>query len=358
VVGVVVEELSDWVAQAQKGHYHAYSKIVQRFQDMAVGYSYALLGDMDLAEDAAQEAFINAFYNLSCLRNPAAFPGWLRRIVFTQANRLSRRKKLASVSLDKASEEVSQYDQNPVATSDPLEVIESREVRDEVFAAIATLSDTQREVVTLFYISSYSYKEISTFLDLPISTVKMRLYQARKQLRERMITMIEDSLEQQRPSKDNAFVDRVMNLNDRIVEMEKALHRLIGETTDLKTILAPDLWSIKADPIQTDQVTTSLAVYAYEAMPDGGRLTIETMNVTLNDPSLPPYVEQSGEYILLTISDTSQGISGELLSYIFESSSALETVYNFVEQHRGYIWVSSEKGRGTIFKIYLPRSDF
>ena len=97
-----MKELRDLVTQARMGDHHAYETIVRRFQDMAVGYGYTLLGDMDLAEDVAQEAFINAFYHLPDLRAPAAFPGWFRRIVSTQVHRLKRRNEVATIPLDKA----------------------------------------------------------------------------------------------------------------------------------------------------------------------------------------------------------------------------------------------------------------
>lgn len=83
-----MEELETLVAQAQKGDGRAYGTLIRRFQDMAVGYAYGILGDLHLAEDVAQEALLEAYRHLPSLRNPAAFPGWFRRIVFTQINRL------------------------------------------------------------------------------------------------------------------------------------------------------------------------------------------------------------------------------------------------------------------------------
>src|SRR5262245_63542033 len=108
--------------------------------------------------------------------------------------------------------------------------------------------------------SDYSYQEIGGFLEIPVYTVKMRLYHARQQLKERLITMIEDNLEEQRPSKNSAFVEGVLNLSDRVAELDQALQQLVGAAIDLKTVLAPDLWPVKADPAQADQVVTNLAV--------------------------------------------------------------------------------------------------
>jgi signal transduction histidine kinase len=221
--------------------------------------------------------------------------------------------------------------------------------------------------LTLFYISSYSQKEISAFLDLPLSTVKMRLYYARKQLKERVLMMFEDNLSKQRPSKDDHFTEKVMNLNEQVNEMDKLVRSLIGEKIDLKTLLASTSWSIKADPNQVQQVIINLVINACEAMPHGGQMTIETANVTLDDQAKAPnFGEQPGEYVLLTICDTGRGMSHEVMPYIFDSAFTtkegngraglgLATAFEFVEQHKGYIWVSSQEGNGAAFQIYLPR---
>ncbi len=89
-----MEELRTLVVQAQAGSSGAYDRIVERFQDMAVGYAYSILGDFHLAEDAAQEAFVGAYADLHTLRDPAAFPGWFRRIVFMRCSRLTRRRQI------------------------------------------------------------------------------------------------------------------------------------------------------------------------------------------------------------------------------------------------------------------------
>ena len=94
------DDLKNLVVQATNGDLHAYEVIVRRFQDMAVGYACALLGDYHEAEDVAQEAFIRAYQDLSKLREPAAFPGWLRRIVFMRCTRLTRKKRMPTVELE------------------------------------------------------------------------------------------------------------------------------------------------------------------------------------------------------------------------------------------------------------------
>jgi RNA polymerase sigma factor (sigma-70 family) len=185
------------------GDSDAYEPIVRRFQDMAVGYGYARLGDVQLAEDAAQEAFLTAYIALPSLNDPAAFPGWFRRIVAKHIDRI-RRKRRAILRLDTLVN-VAEQRQNPV------DLFEQQEVRDAVMAAMQCLPVAQREVVALFYTGTYSHSDIGTFLGIPVSTVKMRLYHARKALARQLLAQIEELLPGQRPSRDTAFMEKVMS---------------------------------------------------------------------------------------------------------------------------------------------------
>jgi RNA polymerase sigma factor (sigma-70 family) len=210
-----VEELRIIILRAQVGDRAAYEQLVRRFQDMAVGYAYAVLDDWHLAEDVAQEAFITAYYDLPSLRAPQAFPAWFRRILFKHIDRIRRRNRMTTVPLEHALD---------IATPqrDLAQLVEQRELSQQVRRAIASLPEHQRVVVTLFYISAYSVIDISRFLDIPIATVKTRLHAARRRLHERMLVMIEDSLPNQRPSKDSAFTDRVMTLTFRPMDESHA----------------------------------------------------------------------------------------------------------------------------------------
>ena len=182
-----MEELNVLVVRARDGDLDAYGLIVRRFQDMAYGCGYSLLGDFHLAEDAAQEAFIEAYRDLSKLREPAAFPGWFRRIVFKHCDRLTRRKRISTVPLEAAAE---------IASRDPGpdEMAEEREMKDKVLEAIQALPENERMVTTLFYINGYSQKEIAEFLNVRVTTVKNRLHTSRKRLKERMMHMVADEL--------------------------------------------------------------------------------------------------------------------------------------------------------------------
>lgn len=179
-----MEELTELIQNAQVGNTQAFSMLVRRFQNMAYGYAYAVLGDFDLAQDAAQEAFIESYRCLHNLREPLAFPIWLKRIVYKHCDRISRRT-WRETSLEEAQTISSPY---PA----PSEISERLESARMVQAAIQAMSPNQRDVTVLFYIGGYSLREISDFLEVPVQTVKSRLHASRKNLRERMLDMVQD----------------------------------------------------------------------------------------------------------------------------------------------------------------------
>jgi PAS domain S-box-containing protein len=167
-------------------------------------------------------------------------------------------------------------------------------------------------------------------------------------------------------SRKQMLAPRIVNLNDVATENIKMLTRMIGEDVDLVMIPSPNLWPVRADAGQIEQVIMNLAVNARDAMPSGGKLTIETSNVTLDEGYARLHAPlPAGDYVMVAISDTGNGMDNETQSHIFEpffttkgtkgTGLGLSTVYGIVKQSGGYIWVHSDVGRGTTFKIYLPR---
>lgn len=170
-------------------------------------------------------------------------------------------------------------------------------------------------------------------------------------------------------SRKTVLRPRVINLNDILLNLDSLLRRLIGEDIEVLSIPANDLGAVRGDPGQIEQVIMNLALNSRDAMPRGGKLTLETANVSLDqsyarehEPLVP------GRYVMLAVSDTGCGMSAETQARIFEpfyttkevgkgTGLGLSMVYGIVKQSGGYIWAYSEPNRGTTFKIYLPRVD-
>jgi two-component system, cell cycle sensor histidine kinase and response regulator CckA len=167
-------------------------------------------------------------------------------------------------------------------------------------------------------------------------------------------------------SRKQMLAPKILDLNGVVTENLKMLTRMIGEDIDLVMVPASGLGPVRADSGQIEQVIMNLAVNARDAMPSGGKLTIETSNVTVDEGHARFQAPlKPGNYVMLSISDTGAGMDSETQSHIFEpffttkgpkgTGLGLSTVYGIVKQSGGYIWVYSEPGKGTTFKIYFPR---
>jgi two-component system cell cycle sensor histidine kinase/response regulator CckA len=160
---------------------------------------------------------------------------------------------------------------------------------------------------------------------------------------------------------------QLLDLNLIIEDINKMLPRLIGEDIELVFVPGKKLGKVKADPVQIEQVLMNLVANVRDAMPKGGKLVIETASIRLDEPYVQEHsIVPPGEYVLLTVTDSGTGIAPEHLLHIFEpfyttkeegkgTGLGLATVYGIVKQNCGFIWVYSEPGMGTTFKVYLPR---
>ena len=195
--------LAETVERAQDGEHEAFRDLVLRFQDMAVGYAYSLLGDFHLAEDAAQEAFVAIRFELKSLRTPTAFVPWLRTVVRKYCDRISRQRRV-DVPLEEQDERWA------ADTPAPIDAIERGEISEHVDRAIASLPRKQRDVVTLYYIGEQSSRQVAEFLNLPITTVKKRLHDAKPKLRRSTANLAKRFLKDHKPSQTREFSDSVL----------------------------------------------------------------------------------------------------------------------------------------------------
>jgi RNA polymerase sigma factor (sigma-70 family) len=198
-----MKEVSHLVEAAQAGDGEAYAALVHRFQGMAYAIASRYVGDHHLAQDLVQDAIIEAFVHLPQLKEPSAFPGWFRQIVFRQCTRLLRQATLPSSSLEAASADL-------LAERNTEDLVMQAEREASVRSALASLPQHEQLVAALFYGCGYSYHEVSVFLKIPITTVKKRLHSARQKLRMHLQATLGDEIEQAnaRPASNDEAAER------------------------------------------------------------------------------------------------------------------------------------------------------
>ena len=182
-LAALVKKASDLTASKAARH-AAFGELVNQFHETATYWALSKLDDPILAQDAVQEGFVIAFQKLPTLREPKAFPGWLRQIIFSQCFRLTRNKQVKTKPIDQTAD---------LPTSEPSldKSLEEAEMKDRVLGAIAALPEKEQIVTQLFYLYGYSQKEISRLLSIPVTTVKKRLQYARGNLRGLLASMFE-----------------------------------------------------------------------------------------------------------------------------------------------------------------------
>ncbi|MDE0055141.1 MAG: sigma-70 family RNA polymerase sigma factor [Gammaproteobacteria bacterium] len=246
IFGQAVDDLSPRVGtlslprlvdRAKTGDEVAFGTLMLRFQGMAVSFAYGRLVDRDLAEDAVQEAFLEAYFCLDRLRIPEAFGSWLRRIVLKQCDRIARRAQLSTTPLDETMADD--------LASTPIDVLEhARKVR-AVRDAINALPEHERVVTVMFYVSEMPQKEIAEFLEVPVSTVKNRLFSARNRLRAEKSPVVAESLCDLTPSMEDCVTERIHRILDRLrraspaqrAELETRHPGLSGQGSGIDRIL-------------------------------------------------------------------------------------------------------------------------
>ena len=170
-------------------------------------------------------------------------------------------------------------------------------------------------------------------------------------------------------SRKQVVQTEILDFNKLLTDMEKMLGRLIGEDIEILMIPGPELWLVEVDPGQMEQIIMNLTINARDAMPMGGKITIETVNMDLDESYLREHgiEELPGSYVMLTVSDTGSGMDKKTQEHIFEpfyttkgvgegTGLGLSTVYGIVKQSNGFVWVYSEPGHGSTFKVYLPKA--
>jgi RNA polymerase sigma factor (sigma-70 family) len=241
--------LGELVRRAQGGDIGSYEDIVIRFQASAFSQAFSVLGDSHLAEDAVQDAFVEAYRKLGSLRTPEAFASWFHRIVFTACSRMKRRRTVLTSSLEEA-EGIADPSESP---ADRLE----REQREQtVHLAIQALPDSLRTVTALYYIGGIGQRRIADYLGLPETTVKKRLFDARKKLKEDITNMAKTISEGRMPA-DQVSARVIAEVVSRPQPLLIKDHPIRQVLDQIKTVM-PDYEVIDSREVEEKEIYASI----------------------------------------------------------------------------------------------------
>ena len=244
-----MKNLGELVRRAQNGDIGGYEHIVRRFQASAFSHAFSVLGDSHLAEDAVQDAFVEAYRNLGSLRTPEAFASWFYRIVFTACSRMRRRRTVLTSSLEEA-------DRIADPSESPVERLERKQREQTVHLAIQSLPDSLRTVTALYYIGGIGQREIADYLGLPETTVKKRLFNARKKLKEGIVNMARTISEGGMPA-DQASARVIAELVSRpqpLLIKDHPIRQVLGQ---INTAL-PDYEVIDSREVEEKEIYASI----------------------------------------------------------------------------------------------------
>ena len=202
------------VKEVLDGKTDSFGVLVRRYQGAVYGLAYYMIKSLEDAEDLAQEAFLQAYLELNQLREPSRFAGWLRRITANICNMWLRSHRIDHISLDSAREDRNMELISAKDELDPAREVERQELCETVLEAINSLSEKNRLAVTLFYMDGLSYRQISEFLEVPVTTIESRLHKARKKLKAEVMQMIEQDFNKNKPGSEfaNKIVEGILEI--------------------------------------------------------------------------------------------------------------------------------------------------
>ncbi len=245
--------LGECVRRARNGDVSSYEQIVKRFQAFAFSQAFSILGDSHLAEDAVQEAFLETYLKLGSLRTPEAFTTWFRRIVFTACSRITRRILIKPISLEgveREAEAIADPDENPA------EQLERKDREQTVHLAVQNLPDNLRMVTALYYIGGIEQNGIADYLGLSETTVKKRLFDARKKLKEDITNMAKKIADNKMPAEQISarVIAELVSRPQPLLISEHPIHRIVGQ---IKMVLS-DYEMIESSEVEENVIYPSI----------------------------------------------------------------------------------------------------